>query len=56
MNTIIVWLLIVSGYNANNVTVIGKFATAKDCQFVSDNLPDRRYLTARCIQSTIVKE
>ena len=53
LTTVTVWLLInVSAYG--NLTVVAKFDTAADCQFVKDQSPSSNNKT-RCIQARIVK-
>lgn len=59
MNTIIVWLLVSvsnSGNNYGTLTVVGKFPTVENCEFVQKNLPASTNIQARCIQATLVKE
>lgn len=60
MHIVTVWLLInviVTGNQAGRIEVVERFPTAKDCQFVKDNLfqpQNGMIMTTRCIQSKIV--
>lgn len=58
MITVIVWLLVsVQDSNSNSrgtATLIERFPTAGDCEYVKQRLPLQNYLEARCIQAKIV--
>ena len=56
MTTVVVWLLIsVSAgyYNEGTVTVLERFPSAGDCEYVRQRMPSA-HASSRCVQAKIV--
>lgn len=61
MNTVLVWLLLVTSYHNDTVQILGRFTDVKQCEHVMKNIPrwnseGESGIKTRCVQTNMIKD